>query len=165
MLNLCLPRDAVSVPFVRRICTSALRTLGVADSCVDDLELALSEACGNVIRHSRVGDDYEVRFRVDDTTCVLEVLDRGRGFEVADVTRKQGDVDSGGQVEAGRGIALMRTLMDGVHFQHRPEHGAVVRLEKVLTWARDHPLYEGRREARELQLAAGDGSTGGLESG
>src|SRR4029079_5946899 len=46
--TLQLPRDALSVPVVRRVLNSSMRTLGVADECLTDIELALTEACTNV---------------------------------------------------------------------------------------------------------------------
>lgn len=51
-LALFLPRDAASVPVTRQMLDNCLDTLGVAPGTRDDIALALSEACGNVIRHA-----------------------------------------------------------------------------------------------------------------
>jgi len=49
------------------VVANALITFGVAPGCVDDIRLALSEACTNVIDHAAANDGYEVRLEVDET--------------------------------------------------------------------------------------------------
>ena len=56
--TLQLPRDALSVPVVRRVLNSSMRTLGVAEDCLTDIEIALTEACTNVLDHAAAGDEY-----------------------------------------------------------------------------------------------------------
>jgi len=81
-LTLALPRDSLSVPIVRQILTRALQTLGVLDQIVSDIEIALTEACTNVLKHA--GDqEYEVSCGIDGNCCRIEVIDRGGGFDAA----------------------------------------------------------------------------------
>jgi serine/threonine-protein kinase RsbW len=82
---LMFPREALSVPVMRRVLGDTLNTLGVDDSCIADLLLAVTEACTNVLRHSGPGLRYEVVAQVGRNRCVLEVLDSGRGFDPATV--------------------------------------------------------------------------------
>jgi serine/threonine-protein kinase RsbW len=142
-LTLSLPRDEISIPVVRRICNQSLTVLGVSRECIGDVELALTEACANVLLHARDGDEYEVSAGVDDETAVIEVIDRGGGFEPASVV--VGDVDS----EHGRGIFLMRALMDDVQFVtvDGPNPGTRVQLTKRLVWEDAAP---GLRLATEV---------------
>jgi serine/threonine-protein kinase RsbW len=78
---LVFPREALSVPVMRRVLGDTLNRLGVDDNCVADLLLAVTEACTNVLRHSGPGLRYEVVARVGRNRCVLEILDSGRGFD------------------------------------------------------------------------------------
>ncbi|EFC82100.1 ATP-binding protein [Parafrankia sp. EUN1f] len=158
-LGLSLPRDEISIPIVRRICAQALTVLGVSPDCTADVELALTEACANVLAHATADDDYEVRVGVDNGLAVIEVVDHGGGFDVAKALEGGGaaspngdgpagsDGDGDGSVgdgdgptehlsEGGRGILLMRALMDRVRFDavEGPHQGTRVHLEKVLTW-------------------------------
>ena len=126
--TLQLPRDALSVPVVRRVLNSSMRTLGVAESCLTDIELALTEACTNVLDHAAAGDEYEVVAGLDDHACVIEVLDAGRGFDAEHLGHAEADPSA----EEGRGIQLIRALVDRVHFKSRPERGMIVHLEKQL---------------------------------
>lgn len=128
--TLSLPRDGQSVPLVRRITGDSLGVLGVEADCVSDIQVALSEACSNVLKHSGAEDDYEVNVVIRDRLATLEVLDRGAGFDAERV----GLSDAAAASEGGRGIQLMRALVDQVSFTVRPEAGTVVHLEKELSF-------------------------------
>ncbi|NDU77779.1 ATP-binding protein [Actinomadura sp. DSM 109109] len=143
--SLALPRDALSIPVVRRVAGDALRGLGVADECVDDLLVAVSEACTNVIEHARANGDYEVSGHVDDGTCQLKIVDWGRGLRSAPPEPEP-------LSESGRGITLMRALVDDLDIDSAPDRGTVVHLRKRLTW-RDGALV--RRLDRNLIPNAG----------
>ena len=134
--TLLLPRDSLSVPVVRRVLNSSMRTLGVVDDCLGDIELALTEACTNVLDHAAQGDEYEVVAGLDDSRCVIEVIDTGRGFDADHLGHAEADPGS----EEGRGIQLIRALVDRVHFRSRPEAGMIVHLEKDLVFEAGSPL-------------------------
>ena len=130
--SLCLPRDEASVPVIRRLCKSALDDLGVADECVSDIELAVTEACTNVLKHAHgPEDDYEVTVEINDTDCTIRVIDAGGGFD-HDAKGREEALDG---AENGRGIHLIRALVDNVKFISRPEDGTIVHLEKTLELA------------------------------
>ena len=131
-----LPRESATVPVVRRLCRSSLRSLGVEESCVFDLELALTEACTNVLRHASGTDDYEVEVWTDGRRCLLRVRDAGAGF---DPDEELVQVDG---AESGRGIQLMRLLVDGLQFASDRSSGTVVHLAKNLELRSDSPLAE-----------------------
>ncbi len=80
---LLFPRETISVPVMRRVLGETLDKLGVDEECVADLLLAVTEACTNVLRHSGPGFRYEVIAAVGQHSCVLEVVDNGRGFDPA----------------------------------------------------------------------------------
>ncbi len=129
-LTLALPRDELSVPVVRRLLKQAMDVLGVQPSVTHDIELALTEACTNVLDHAAEGDEYEVSAGIDGDQCVIEVVDRGGGFDGS----LQGLTEADPGAEEGRGVHLMRALVDHVTFTSRPHKGAVVHLEKKLQW-------------------------------
>ena len=129
-LTLALPRDEYSVPVARRVLARSLDVLGVDETVVADIELALTEACTNVLDHAGDSDEYEVSAGIDGTLCIIEVIDRGGGFDGA----TQGLADADPAAEDGRGIQLIRALVDKVTFTSRPQVGTVVHLEKQLAW-------------------------------
>ena len=138
-LTLALPHDELSVPVVRRVLRGAMETLGVAEDVIAAIEVALTEACTNVLDHAEDSDQYEVSAGIDGDVCVIEVVDREA---VAFDGDEQGLADAADGAEEGRGIQLMRALVDKVEFTSRPQSGTEVHLEKALVWTQDAP---GRR--------------------
>lgn len=125
--KLVLPRDEVSVPVVRHICREALDLLGVDGTCGADIELALAEACTNVLKHAAgTKDDYEVSVEVNPARCTIRVVDMGRGFDYLSLEK------AAHTAEGGRGIQLMQALVDEIKFVSKPEAGTIVHLEKSL---------------------------------
>ena len=135
-LTLALPRDQLSVPLARRILKRSLDSLGIDEDVISDVELALTEACTNVLDHAHGDDDYTVSAGIDGETCVIEVVDRGSGFDGSE----RGLLDAAPSAEDGRGIQLMRALVDRLEFQNQPTRGTVVHLEKRLSWGDDAPI-------------------------
>jgi serine/threonine-protein kinase RsbW len=72
---------------MRRVLGDTLSRLGIDETCVNDLLLAVTEACTNVLRHAGPGRRYELVAHVGTKRCVLEVLDSGRGFDPAKANR------------------------------------------------------------------------------
>ena len=134
--GLCLPRDEATVPVVRHLLGGALRKLGISEVDVSDIELALTEASTNVLRHTaEVDDDYEVTVDIEDSSCEIRVTDSGGGFDHAGPS---GPTQP--SAESGRGIQLMRGLVDAVNFVSRPQDGTIVRLVKDLEIQQGSPL-------------------------
>ena len=106
-----------------------LSTLGVEPDCTSDIEVALTEACTNVLDHVGEDDEYDVTMRVKGDLCVIEVIDTGHGFDAAHAGPRDAELTA----EEGRGIQLMRALVDRVRFVNR-EDGTIVHLEKDISW-------------------------------
>jgi serine/threonine-protein kinase RsbW len=132
-LALSLPRDAVSVPLTRRILVAALASLGATEECGADIQLAVAEACGNVIRHAGPAEEYEVAVTFDEQQCTIDVVDTGPGIRSgAGAAGRQPAPDE----ESGRGLHLIRMLAD--RFDVRSDgHGTALRFVKRLVWTPD----------------------------
>ncbi len=144
-LTLALPRDELSVPVARRVLKQAMDVLGVDREVTADIEVALTEACTNVLDHAVEADEYEVSAGIDGDVCVIEVVDRGAGFDASDLGLEEAEPSA----EEGRGIQLMRALVDQVRFEQRAQVGTVVHLEKQLEWSDDSvikALTEGKKK-------------------
>src|ERR1700753_1787480 len=86
---LLFPREALSIPVMRRVLGDTLSRLGMDDTSISDALLAVTEACTNVLRHSGQGRGYEIIARVAGNRCLLEVVDRGRGFDPASLPARR----------------------------------------------------------------------------
>jgi serine/threonine-protein kinase RsbW len=115
-----------------------MQELGVAQTCAHDIQVALTEACTNVILHAGPGDVYEVAVDVDDSCCTIRVIDRGVGFDAGEA-RPAGDT-----AESGRGMGLMNALVDEVLFETRAEAGTIVHLEKTLEYGEESVVHRLR---------------------
>ncbi len=132
VFSLFLPREEATVPLVRRLCRDALRSLGVVDDCIHDLEVAVTEACSNVLKHAVGGhEEYEVSLELSGRVGVIKVADRAAdGFDPAEAASQVAELAA----ESGRGIQLMKALVDDLRFESKPELGTVVQLEKELVF-------------------------------
>jgi serine/threonine-protein kinase RsbW len=141
-ITLLLPRDELTVPLTRHLLHQCLDELRVDDDCAHDIEVALSEACANVVDHSGVGADYEVEVCVRDDSATIRILDTGTGFDAENL----GSVERNLSDERGRGVSLMHALVDRVKLESKPEAGTIVHLDKSLTFKPGGPPPLLRRD-------------------
>jgi serine/threonine-protein kinase RsbW len=125
-VRLNLPREVDSVPAVRRLLRCALSLLHVDRQDGSDLEIALTEACANVVKHADGADKFEVLLDVADDGCAIEVVDSGAGFDAAAVTAQA----PGPEHDRGRGLFLIRALSDNVRMDSSPRRGCLIHFEK-----------------------------------
>jgi serine/threonine-protein kinase RsbW len=124
-VRLDLPREAGSVPTVRRLLRSALAALHVNRAAGEDLEIAVTEACANVVRHAAGAETFEVSLDVAEDHCSIDVLDGGPGFDPGTLAAP----DPGS--EHGRGLFLIRALSENVQMRSTPRDGSLIHFEKT----------------------------------
>ena len=125
-----IPSDVREIePIVEEV-TRECRGLALsARQCALNVPVALTEALSNaILRGNRGMRDKHVRVRavVSDSALVLEVADEGTGFDLEACTidpTRPGNLER----EDGRGLFLMRSLMDRVE-RYEADERNVVRL-------------------------------------
>ncbi len=129
--SIILAANPEALAGVRSKVCEVLEQVELSEAARFDVKVAVGEAVANAVRHgSPGGEEDEVRVDVSgyDDRVVIEVRDRGRGFD-------GGEALTGDDLFApdGRGLIFMRALMDEVDFDSDAESGgAVVRLVKRL---------------------------------
>jgi serine/threonine-protein kinase RsbW len=123
-----LPVDTGSVPFIRGLCRQALVHLRIERAVIDEIALALTEACANVVQHAGEHAAYEVEVAIDDRLCRISVVDGGSGFAFESLPAR----DERSPLEEGRGLLLMQALVDRLDFRHQSDGRHRVTLEKRL---------------------------------
>ena len=123
-----LPTDPHSVPLVRGLLRQALEHLAVPQTVVDEILLALTEACANVVDHVADHEAYEVDVAIDDATCRVSVLDGGVGFDAAATEEPPTSLLD----DRGRGLVLIRALVDRLQFVQDADGRHRVTFEKRL---------------------------------
>jgi serine/threonine-protein kinase RsbW len=106
-----------------------IANFGNADGSAADIEIALREALANAIVHGNREDPRKRVFLTcrctTDGEVYITVQDEGPGFEIDSLPDPT--VPENRLRATGRGICLMKALMDEVHFEQR---GAVVHMRK-----------------------------------
>ena len=130
VLELEIPARPEFVALVRLVVSSVASTRRVlAEERIDDVKLAVSEACTNAIEaHGVVQTNDHVVVRLVEGDDRLEVLidDRGRGFDPGALPDHPPVTDPERlNFERGLGIPLIRTLVDEVRFDPSDEGTAV----------------------------------------
>jgi serine/threonine-protein kinase RsbW len=105
--------------FVRSIGSQA----GLGDMEVARLELAVDEACSNVMEHAYGLDstkEVSIRATADDNALRIVVVDTGKGFDPASVEQKKLQDLITAKRTGGLGMRLMKSFMDEVHYAMIP---------------------------------------------
>lgn len=126
-MELSLPREARFVAILRNVTQCVLVDLGVPQTDSDDIQLALTEACANAVRHAVGSGEYSVMLRLGEESCEVEISDLGPGFAAPDVAAPVTDAQT--DAESGRGLQLIRALVDDLQFI-REDDATRVRLTK-----------------------------------
>ncbi|MEJ2199861.1 MAG: ATP-binding protein [Desulfuromonadaceae bacterium] len=95
------------------------------------LNLVLTEAMANAICHANEGDpqkEVHISICILDRTLNIKVYDQGQGFDVNALPTPNFKSPE----EHGRGIYIIRALMDRVTYQ-KHSHGHVLEMEKNLS--------------------------------
>jgi serine/threonine-protein kinase RsbW len=124
-----LPSVVAVVPRVVDALLGRITSLRVRDGSEDDIELALQEALLNAVIHGNRQDPFKrvyITLRCEaDGVVEITIRDEGAGFDVACVADPTAPEHL--LCKHGRGIFLMRAMMDEVSFE---DGGTVVHMRK-----------------------------------
>ena len=133
--TLGVPSSTQNLALIREFVTNVGSQAGLGDDDVAKLELAVDEACANVIEHAHHGDatkDVTIRAVFDDATLQIEVVDTGAGFDPSHLPAADLDTLIAQRKSGGLGFHVMRTLMDEVSYEILPGHANRLRMIKRL---------------------------------
>lgn len=127
-VSLEIPPKSPYVGVVRLALASLARTAGLDEEKVDDLKIAVSEACANaVLNNEEVGSTEPVSVEWSETAGAVRIAVGDRG-ETLEPTRGD-EVDTQGiSTRAVMSVALLKSLVDECHFEPRPGGGMTTRL-------------------------------------
>lgn len=118
-----------AVAQVRHEVVRLARMMPFTQEQIEDIEIAIGEAVSNAVIHgSPAGDCCEVTIRCECLTdrFVVRISDEGCGFDPSALSC----ATPSSLVEAGRGLHVMRSLMDEVDFTFHS--GTTVQMVKLL---------------------------------
>ena len=118
--------------FINNIATKA----GFDEEGVDQIELAVDEACTNVIKHAykySAKRMLDISVFLDNEKMEIVIIDKGGGFNPDKLPVPNLEKYMRVAKVGGLGIHLMRTLMDEVNFSINPGKKNQVSLVKYFT--------------------------------
>lgn len=110
-----------------------LTTSGIANKvgfCIDDIEdlkVAISEACTNAIKHS-LDDRFTIIYSMIESGLTIEIIDNGKGYDISTVNEP--DIDN--LKESGMGLFIIESLMDDVTVESQEGKGTSIKMTKYL---------------------------------
>ena len=115
-VRLTLPAHPENVAVIRHVLGAFAEALDLPPDVVEDMRLAVTEACTNVVRHAYKGDEpgpIDVVIRPSGDGLELIVIDHGRGMGPSP--------DTSGP---GLGLALITALADSVKIESGSPRGS-----------------------------------------
>lgn len=126
--KLVFPAQFENLDKVREFVGQAAHDSGLIGNDIYQVQLAVDEACTNIIEHAYGGEsrkriDCTCRIETEKLTVVLE--DCGRPFSPAEIPAPDLDADIEHRPAGGLGLYLIRQLMDEVEytFEKSPRNG------------------------------------------
>jgi anti-sigma regulatory factor (Ser/Thr protein kinase) len=114
-VRLTLPARPENVAVIRHVLGAFAEAVSLPADVIDDMRLAVTEACTNVVRHAYDGEPgrLDIVLRQDDDDIEVIVSDYGRGLG--------GSADTTGP---GLGLPLISALVASLEIQHAPSAGS-----------------------------------------
>ncbi len=135
MRTLIVPARFDQLDTLRRFAVQAAADAGLKEPALSAVEMAVDEACSNIVEHAYAGiRDGQIECTCGSTQDAFIVIlrDRGRSFDILNVPPPDLTSDLEERHVGGLGIFLMRHLMDEVRYEHLGEAGNVLTLVKRL---------------------------------
>jgi len=114
--------------------SSSMSQLGI-DADVLEVQMAVDEACTNIIEYAYSGEGGIINITCDvwDNNFVVTIRDKGKPFDPSSVPPPSLEADLEKRRIGGLGIYLMRKFMDDVSYSFDAEKGNTLVMRKMLT--------------------------------
>jgi len=136
-MQLQIPALADHIDIVRLCLFGIASKMGFSYEDIEDMKVAVSEACNNAILHKHQDDKQgiiDIRFEMEDSALSIIIKDNGPGFDYEETTKKAlplRETEVADLRIGGLGIYLMQALMDKVEVM--TGNGTVVNMTKYKT--------------------------------
>jgi serine/threonine-protein kinase RsbW len=131
-IELSFGSDIAYLDFIQEVSDSVARMLGFDTDALYWIGLSVREAVTNAIQHGNRRDPSKkvrIFFRIAEDCLRITVRDQGDGIQE---TQIPDPLDPENLLKpGGRGIFFVRSFMDNVRFNVRPEGGSEIIMEKV----------------------------------
>ncbi|UCH59079.1 MAG: ATP-binding protein [Anaerolineales bacterium] len=122
-----------SLAKVSEFVVNAAKEAGLNSEEVYAVELAVDEACCNIIDHAYGGEglgELNCTVKVDQGKLTVILSDTGKAFDPKSIPDPKLDVPLEQLKPRGVGLYLMRKLMDDINYETSPNHGNTLTMVK-----------------------------------
>ena len=128
VVELRIPSKAEWVAVARLAVAAVANRLNFSIEDIEDVKLAVAEACTNCIQHAEGSDQIQITCETGPEGLTVRVRDFGHGTRPDGIRSRPADEPPVG----GLGVFLIRSLMDSVEYDVHPERGTnLVMTKKV----------------------------------
>jgi len=129
-----IPSTLDYLPKVDEFIERKLKKLGIKKDQIADIAISVSEAVTNAVVHGNKNDlskKVKISLKVNSSCVEVWVEDEGDGFDPQSI---RSPIEEENLLkEVGRGVFILKSLMDKVDFFCRPKKGTRVKMVKFLT--------------------------------
>lgn len=131
-IRLSIPNKPEYVSVVRLTVAAIASRIGFDIEKIEDMKIAVSEACNNAITHGCgcCEGEYEINFVLTGEKLTISVHDKGEGCELKNIRKP--DLSKHKLREGGLGIFIIQSLMDDVEVESEKGKGTMIRMIKYL---------------------------------
>lgn len=129
VVELRIPSKAEWVAVARLAVAAVANRLNFSIEDIEDVKLAVAEACTNCIQHAHGSDQIEITCETESDSLTVRVRDYGQGTRPEPVASRNAEEPRVG----GLGVFLIRSLMDSVEYDVHPERGTNLVMTKKVT--------------------------------
>jgi len=122
-----IPANPDYVSILRLTISGIANKLGFSMDDIEDMKVAVSEACTNAVKHSE-GKKVNIRFNLLKNGIEIEIQDNGKGYDVNSIETP----DLSNPKENGLGLFIIQTLMDEVNIESIGNQGTTIKMTKYL---------------------------------
>jgi serine/threonine-protein kinase RsbW len=131
--QIIIPSSLDYLPKVDEYVEGKLRKLRVDENKLANIAISVTEAVTNAVVHGNKNDLKKkvfIKLKADSSRVEITVEDEGNGFDPESI---QSPIEEGNLLkEVGRGIFILKSLMDKVDFIIQPQKGTMVKMTKFL---------------------------------
>lgn len=111
-----------------RLTTSGIANkIGFSIDDIEDLKVAVSEACTNAIKHSK-DKKFTITFNILENGINIEIKDNGQGYDINSISTPNLEEPK----ESGLGLFIIQALMDDVSMESKAGQGTIIKMTKYL---------------------------------
>ena len=126
-LKMEVPTKPEYVGIIRLTVSGMANKVGFNIDDIEDIKVAVSEACTNAIKHS-LDEKFNIEFEVLNNGLAINIQDKGKGCDIDSI----GEPDLENPKESGLGLFIIKTLMDELEISSEENNGTNIKMIKYL---------------------------------